>query len=156
MTELFFLDEVTAYAAGHRPCFHCQKDRFIEFKRIWLEANSHRTQARINTIADIDKVLHGERIGHRGEKIVHRLEVSRVPNGTFVEVDGLYYLKWKEHFLEWSSSGYVGVIELPQNQEITVLTPKSIVKCFDSGLIPAVYQSANKMLNNFPAKKTTF
>lgn len=152
-TELFFLDEVTAFSAGHRPCNDCQKDRFKEFKKSWLSANQSIYQMKSFNMSDIDEILHNERF-LAGEKVTFKEIANKLPSGAFVEIDGKYFLKWFFLLLEWSFNGYVDAKEIPENQEVTVLTPKSILRCFESGYIPEVHSSALKYFNSMFAKKS--
>jgi hypothetical protein len=57
-TELFFLDEVTAFAAGHRPCAECRRERYNEFKEKWLIANGDLLEDKNTTVANINKIIH--------------------------------------------------------------------------------------------------
>lgn len=143
-TELFFLDEATAYAAGHRPCNDCQKDRLKEFKTYWLAANGDLLNLHSPVIAAIDAVLHAERFDKVKGKVSYADTAASLPDGTFISHNGSYYLQWGGKFREWSASGYVSAIDLPGDQIVTVLTPKSIVECFRHGLVPAVHSSVNK------------
>src|SRR5216684_8032834 len=65
-TELFFLDEATAFAAGHRPCFFCRRNDANRFRAAWQESN------RVADVLarDIDAALHGERLSG-GKKRLH-------------------------------------------------------------------------------------
>ena len=84
-TELFFLDEVTALAAGHRPCAECQRERFEEFREAWLVGNPTLGEAHGKVSAPIlDGALHAERIGADGSKITFPSSISELPAGTFV------------------------------------------------------------------------
>src|SRR3954464_7083940 len=62
-TELFFLDEATGLAAGHRPCAECQRQRFNEFRTAWVAGDYARTEGRTPTAVETDDRLHGERVG---------------------------------------------------------------------------------------------
>jgi len=141
-TELFFLDEATAFSAGHRPCNDCQKERVKEFKEIWLKANAGKYNLANTNLTEIDKVLHSERMGHC--KVTFPSEIQDLPDRVFVEIKGKFYLKLHNRLLEWSHSGYSSPIGLPHVSEFKVLTPKSIVRCFafKNGLVPEVHPSA--------------
>lgn len=142
-TELFFLDEATAFSAGHRPCNDCQKERAKEFKGVWLKANAGKYELSSTNLTEIDKVLHLERIGQVNGKITFSSVISGLPDGVFIEDRGKYYLKLNSRLLEWSHSGYTSAIDIPHELEVAVLTPKSIVRCFDfdKGFIPKVHPS---------------
>lgn len=145
-TELFFLDEATAFAAGHRPCHDCQKDRLQEFKKIWLSANESAYALTGTNLTDIDEVIHAERIDSNGNKATYFSEITGLPDGTFVELEGGYFLKWRSSLLEWSFDGYVSGVPIPSNKAAEVLTPKSMVRCFSSGFLPNVHESAEQWI----------
>jgi len=93
-TELFFLDEVTALAAGHRPCFECRRHDAIRFAT--LAPGEGRTPA-----PDLDRCLHAERLGPR-----EALRLDRVPDGTMALVEGKAVAIKAGQLLEWSPDGY--------------------------------------------------
>ncbi|HEX5227125.1 MAG TPA: hypothetical protein VFW44_05420 [Bryobacteraceae bacterium] len=130
-TELFFLDEAVAFAAGHRPCAECRHERFKAFQRAW----SHNA-----TADEIDLDLHAARSGDR-----HKQPLRSLPNGTFVEIDGCAWLASKSALLLWSPEGYIGKISLPRDRLVTVLTPRPIVDCFRRGYQPELHPSAQAL-----------
>ena len=79
-TELFFLDEPTALAAGHRPCFECRRTDALAFAERWCEAQSLHSRPRAG---EMDEVLHGERLNGRTKRR-HRLVIDTLPDGAFV------------------------------------------------------------------------
>jgi methylphosphotriester-DNA--protein-cysteine methyltransferase len=82
-TELFFLDEATAFAAGHRPCAECMRDRFGEFRDRWAVANAEASGTAVSAAA-IDRVLHDERIGPGRSKVTFRATVGELPDGALL------------------------------------------------------------------------
>ncbi|MDD2499604.1 MAG: hypothetical protein PHN92_02160 [Geobacter sp.] len=144
-TELFFLDEATALSAGHRPCGECQRERFSEFKSIWIDANGSRCGMSNPTIAQIDAVLHAERIDRSRSKVTYLQKRSELPNGAFFFHDGSCWLVWQEQCLKWSEKGYTEVTAMPPDQPLSVLTPRSIVECYRHGFVPRVHSSANQL-----------
>lgn len=140
-SELFFLDEATALSAGHRPCGECQRKRYQEFKKIWLNINN----AGISISAkEMDKRIHQDRIN--AEKMQHTFQanLSELPIGTFFEYASEAIVVYKENcYLIWSFDGYQKKIELPQNLIVTVLTPQTFVKMFDHGYVPNFHSSAS-------------
>ncbi len=81
-TELFFLDEATAFAAGHRPCFYCRRDDANRFRAAWEEGNGGA-----NLLArEIDAVLHRERLDGRAKRL-HPLPMAmaKLPDGAMVQ-----------------------------------------------------------------------
>ncbi len=86
-TELFFLDEATAFAAGHRPCGECRHSDAKRFKNLWLEANGALLQGKSGTMANMDAILHSERIGRDDAQRRWEARLSELPDGAMVLVD---------------------------------------------------------------------
>lgn len=142
-SELFFLDEATAFSAGHRPCGDCRKQRFKDFKAAWISSNRDLVQSDNPTIAEIDKIIHGERISENGSKRKYRVSIGQLPSGVFVEYEGIAYLVWGGKLWPWSFDGYGQARKnLLPSTEVDVLTPASIVKLFASGFTPQLHLSA--------------
>jgi len=141
-TELFFLDEVTAFAAGHRPCAYCRRARFTEFKAAWLAANPTVLPVETPRIAEIDRILHAERTRRGGEKITYEEELHALPDGTMIAIDANAYVVWNNQLLHWSFSGYSQSETLRRSsQRVHVLTPASIMQMFRYGFRPAIHDS---------------
>ena len=83
-TELFFLDEATAFAAGHRPCFECRRKDYDRFKSCWLKGNPAYGFNGKTSIKEFDAIIHEERIDQQGKKVTHRANIHSLPNGTFI------------------------------------------------------------------------
>lgn len=98
--ELFFLDEATALAAGHRPCSDadCQRKRHQEFKKAWYEANAGWYMGPDKHIGPIDDWLHGERAGARA---AYRGNPAMLPDGALLAAGGGFFLAWGGLF--WKS-----------------------------------------------------
>jgi hypothetical protein len=144
-TELFFLDEATAFAAGHRPCGFCRNADFKRFKNRWLLANGERFNLEGNVKMDIiDNFIHQERLDSNGSQKTFKANLSTLPDGTFITLnDSLKaYLWYRQELYEWSFSGYTKILEFVQNQEVEVLTPFSYVKTFRAGYLPQIHFSA--------------
>lgn len=142
-TELFFLDEATALAAGHRPCAECRREAYRAFRRAWLEGNSRLgldTEARVG---EIDRVIHVDRIDRGRRKVTYWDRAESLPDGAFFEAGGKAFLVVGARALEWSPFGYVSGSRRPTGAEVRVLTPKSIVNALACGYAPAIHQSAN-------------
>ena len=135
-TELFFLDEATAFAAGHRPCFECRRDDAMRFKLFWLKGNPEYGFDEKTPIAEIDKILHKERINEKGEKVIYEEAVTNIPNGTFILLDDKPFLFANSMLFAYTPFGYDKGRALPGTKKLTVLTPKSIVNTFRAGYIP--------------------
>ena len=141
-SELFFLDEATAFSAGHRPCATCRRERYNAFKKAWLAANGVRFGLDANApMTAIDKVLHGERLD-RSRHRTHEALASSLPNGVFVEVNGEPYLIWRSRLHRWSHTGYAKEALPLDSSDTRVLTPPSVVRMFSSGYVPDVHPSA--------------
>lgn len=135
-TELFFLDEVTALAAGHRPCFECRRADANAFAQAWERACEHRPRA-----AEMDVVLHAERLAGRGKRI-RRRSLAELPDGCMIAVNGSAEAVRGDTVLAWSPAGYLGRRPRPSGQ-VDVLTPPSIVAVLVAGYRPRWHPSAD-------------
>jgi len=135
-TELFFLDEATAFSAGHRPCFECRRADAIRFKTFWLKGNPEYKFDEKTRIQEIDEILHKERIHRDRTKVTFIENPANLPNGSFVLYEGLPYLISDGLLFRWSPFGYEKGIPVPPVDKMTVLTPKSIVNTFRAGYTP--------------------
>jgi hypothetical protein len=137
-TELFFLDEATAFAAGHRPCFECRRKDYNRFKMYWLKGNPQYGFDEKISINEIDKILHKERMDKYGQKILHEASIKNIPDGTFILLDDKPGVLKNNLFYAWSPFGYEKATALPNIKKAMVLTPKSIVNTFKAGYIPQI------------------
>jgi len=138
-TGLFFLDEVTALAAGHRPCAECQRDRFNLFRKHWADANQTEAASTKPLAPVFDNVLHRERLatGNLCDSIYE------LPNGTFITPNGTdAYLVFKEQLLLWTPAGYIPVRKPNFAFPARILTPPSIVRALANGY-PAKYHPSS-------------
>ena len=138
-TELFFLDEVTALAAGHRPCAECQRERFNHFREIWARANPELTPNARPAAKVIDAVLHQERSLSNPQ--VHQTchSIAELPNGTFITNDEhTAYLIWNHGLLRWSPAGYEPASQPSVQFPVRVLTPRSVVHTLAAGYVAGV------------------
>ena len=143
-TELFFLDEATAFAAGHRPCGFCRHADFKRFKELWLKANGEQYGLTSKTKMDIiDTNIHQERLDENRAQKTFKSILTALPDGTFITFDemGKAYLWFQQNIYEWSFSSYTKVFQFEKNQEVTVLTPLSYVAVFKAGYVPEVHFS---------------
>jgi hypothetical protein len=140
-TELFFLDEATALAAGHRPCFECRRPEAVRFADVWAEAQA---MAQRPSAPAMDLVLHRDRLTPQRRKSVFEAELSTLPDGSFVHLpsDGTCYLLAQEHLLPWSFAGYGRPRRRPAGTSVHVLTPRSIVAVLSAGYRPMLHPSA--------------
>ena len=134
-TELFFLDEATALAAGHRPCFECRRQDFLWFASLWGAAAGKPGRA---SVAQMDQVLHAERVDRNGAKVVYRAAVDALPSGAFVRMEGQPHLVLSSWLLPWSPAGYGTPQRHPEGGEVDVLTPRSIVAVLAAGYCPTL------------------
>lgn len=142
-SELFFLDEATAFSAGHRPCARCRNRRYKEFKKAWVAANRKLVSSDDPLIEDIDEILQGERTLSESAKNTFDKTLGTLPEGTMVELNSSAYLLWRERLFQWSFKGYApGKIKVDLSATVRVLTPKSIVRMFAKGFVPQVHVSA--------------
>ena len=141
-TELFFLDEATAMAAGHRACALCRREDYVRLSEIW------RTLHPVQTGADaIDAQLHAERVdpvtrSHR----VHVEPFESLPDGAFVLLDETPYVVVGRRLFRWTPAGYVGREQRPARGRATVVTPPSLVEVLRAGwdpVVPMLHPTAN-------------
>jgi hypothetical protein len=135
-TALFFLDEATALAAGHRPCFEFRREDAARFKAAWLAGQRRNDNPPITAV---DNVLHPERIA-KGRKVTWRAVLTDLPDGTMIERGGAAFLRQQGKLLPWSFAGYGPPISVAG--EVTALTPRSIVAAIAAGYAPALHPSA--------------
>ena len=140
-TELFFLDEATALAAGHRPCAECQRGRYNEFLRCWGEGNKALWKGEKLRAPLVDAVLQKERMGPNGEKVKWRAKLGELPVGVMVEMGegkaGVVVEGGERPRLRpWNVKGYGNPTEAGGDTEVAVLTPRSSIKALQFGFCP--------------------
>ena len=136
-TELFFLDEATAFAAGHRPCFFCRRDDANRFRAAWEQGNGVT-----DVLApEIDAVLHRERLA--SGKTLHPLpmKLEKLPDGTMVQDGDESFLIADGKALKWSPAGYTKATRAPSDAKL--LTPPSTVRAFVAEFRPVLHPSAS-------------
>ena len=136
-TRLFFLDEVTALSAGHRPCATCRRERYRSFIDAWCQVHGRPDAGRSMPQA-IDRILHAARIARNGGKVTFRAKPADLPDGTIFTGDAAPILRWNGAFLRWSFSGYQDV-DAPRSEEVSVLTPKPLVELYSAGWTPEAH-----------------
>lgn len=139
-TKLFFLDEATAFSAGHRPCAYCQRSRFDAFKAAWCATEGLPGST---SIAAIDSQLHAERLAGGREKNVYEDIVAALPLGAMFEHAGQPVLLWRQGLFRWSFQGYAPHPEIAADVRVRVLTPASVIRLFAAGWLPDVHPSAS-------------
>ncbi|PWK37658.1 hypothetical protein [Cupriavidus plantarum] len=130
-TELFFLDEATALAAGHRPCGECRREDFTRFKQAWAAANGLTDGV---SIGEIDKRLHEERTGMDRRSGEWRRPLRDLPTGTMVEAGEEICVWAGDSLLTWTPSGY-NANSGPCNpsDSVRLVTPPSLVQAIRAG-----------------------
>ena len=149
-TELFFLDEATALAAGHRPCFECRRADADRFSELWTKVHGGDDRARAPAM---DETLHAERVDRDRKKVTFLARRANIPSGAFVRYaqDGSQaraYLVAGDQLLAWEPSGYTALV-LPTSiaEQVEVLTPASIVAVLSAGYRHMLHPSAAAMLS---------
>ncbi|WP_018688650.1 hypothetical protein [Ahrensia kielensis] len=134
-SELFFLDEATALAAGHRPCFYCQRARATMFQAAFSTGQSESKMS----APQMDKLLHAERL-NAGKKRLHTIanDWRSLPDGTIVGNQDRAYLISNQTLFLWKPEGYQHDDDAPQY----LITPPSIVAALRSGYQPVLHDSA--------------
>lgn len=133
-TQLFFLDEVTALAAGHRPCFECGRQEAEAFRACF--GHGRRLSA-----PQMDAILHAERL-EAGHKRTCEISFSQLPDGAMVALEGRAHAVRGAVLLPWSFDGYGAPRKRPDRGVAQVLTPPSIVSALETGYRPRWAESA--------------
>ena len=136
-TELFFLDEATALAAGQRPCYQCRKAAFYEFINLFATFRPITSPR----AASMDEFLHTERLNPDGTRRFFTATANDLPDGVFILVNAEPWLLWNGSIHRWSQQGYTERAAVPEG-EVQVLTPKCTVEVIAAGYRPQVDPSA--------------
>ena len=140
-TELFFLDEATALAAGHRPCFFCRREDANRFRAAWEQGNGVA-----HVLAnDIDATLHRERLSN-GKKQLHALPtpLKELPDGAMLQEAADSHLIVQGRALLWSPAGYREAPNAIKNAML--LTPPSTLRALAAGYRPVLHPSAMALM----------
>ena len=132
-TELFFLDEATAFAAGHRPCAECRRADYVRFLEIVESGGAD----------EIDAHLHAERLDGR-ERRLHRVRYSELPDGAFVLEGGMSLLVLGDRLFEWTPAGYAHPRPRPGGRA-TAITPPTLLAVLRARwepLVPLLHSTA--------------
>lgn len=146
-TELFFLDEATALAAGHRPCAECRREHFNAFRRALAVGNG---DAPPRTAVEIDRRLHAQRVGPGRSQRTHTADLDELPDWVFVLLPGMErtpYLVLGDSLLTWTESGYAARIDRPRGVAVEVLTPELTIRALRAGYAPELHPSAHSPLD---------
>ncbi|HEU5477411.1 MAG TPA: hypothetical protein VFU64_06225 [Gaiellaceae bacterium] len=133
-TGLFFLDEATALAAGHRPCAECRHEDYRSFLGLTAAAGAD----------ELDRRLHAERLGDDGGRRLHELRVEELPDGAFVVLGGVPHLVLGDALLRWTPGGYVEPLRRPRGRAEVVTPPTSlrVLASGWSGSVPLLHPSS--------------
>ncbi len=146
-TELFFLDEATAFAAGHRPCAECQRERFTCFRDLWALANPELAGTPRPAATVLDVALHQERMATIDNGNRSCTSIESMPDGVFVTDDEHdAYLVLSGRLLRWRPAGYerpIATLHYP----VRVVTPASIVRTLAAGYPAGIHASASEALD---------
>jgi hypothetical protein len=142
-TELFFLDEVTALAAGHRPCAECRREDYDRLVAVWRDLHPGQVGADA-----IDAQLHAERLEPASrERRFHRASIGELPDGAFLLEDGEPWLVLGADLWSWAPAGYLERRPRRAAGEAFVITPPSLLTLLHSGwspLVPLIHPSATR------------
>lgn len=132
-TSVFFLDEVTALAAGHRPCFFCRR----------REAQLFLSLAEPPLMADAaDRILHEQRHASRKNAVSRQCDIAALPDGAMVAIDGAPHAVRGERLLRWSFEGYEDALKRRAVKRATLITPPLTVTILANGFAPRWHGSA--------------
>lgn len=137
-TELFFMDEAIALAAGHRPCAYCRRADYERFVAAWQAGN--RWPRRPKAI-EIDAVMHRDRVRRDRSQVTHEAAAASLPAGAMVALKDAAWLVLPDGLRRWSPEGYGPAHRLPRGP-LTVLTPRSTIAALEAGFLPVLHPSA--------------
>ena len=141
-TELFFLDEATAFAAGHRPCALCRREDYDRFLALWRASHPGAGGADA-----VDAQLHRERVDAttRGQQL-HTAELDELPDGAFVLDRDAPHLVLGRSLLPWTPAGYAAPRPQPSRGRVALLTPPSLLTVLRASWrssVPLLHPSAH-------------
>ena len=132
-TEIFFLDEATALAAGHRPCFECRREAARAFAAAWGRGRGTAPPR----AGEMDRALHGERVG-----LVPEVAVAGLPPGSMFARSGGFYLRTATGVLAWGFGGYAPAPAFDGSEPVRALTPPSTRAALAAGYRVGLHPSA--------------
>jgi hypothetical protein len=139
-TALFFLDEATALAAGHRPCGYCRRQDYLAYAEAWRRAAGLERRPRAG---EMDARLHAERVEPRTRhKRTRPCVIGNLPDGAMVRYEGGCGLLAGGRFLPWSFAGYRDPVALAPDSAVELLTPPASVAVIAAGYRPMLHPTA--------------
>jgi hypothetical protein len=142
-TELFFCDEATALAAGHRPCGQCRPLDYKRYITAWQRAHDLHS---LPKAGEIDSVLHHARVTQNKRQVRAHARLGDLPDGAFIsllEQPGEAWLIWQDHLHRWSHEGYGDRRPIIASEEVTVLTPAPTIRVLAADYRPEVHPSVD-------------
>lgn len=135
-TELFFLDEAVALAAGHRPCAECRRADYLRYRAAVTSAPLSAPQ--------IDHLLHAARVTRTRAQVTHSAPLDDLPPGTFLRLPGVAppLLLHQDRLWPYTPAGYGAALPRPAGATVTVLTPRPSVAALRNGYRPVLHPSA--------------
>ncbi|MCP5085143.1 MAG: hypothetical protein GY948_25955 [Alphaproteobacteria bacterium] len=141
-TELFFLDEVTALAAGHRPCFECRRRDALSFLNAYAEASGLDCRP---SAPEFDRVAHDHRLNEKAKRVIE-LPADGLPDGTMVAWQQAVWAVYGQNLLRWSFGGYTECQRRPSEKAHQVITPYPMVEALRLGYNPVFHLSADRIV----------
>jgi hypothetical protein len=146
VTELYFLDEATGLAAGHRPCGECRYRDYQAFKRAWAAASgtptSGGTPGELPGVGEIDARLPGDRLNGPGTRRTYQASLAELPSGAVVDIGGVPWLIYDGGLLAWTPGGYQKRHAGAPAGPVMVITPRATVAVLAAGYRPVIHSSA--------------
>jgi len=139
LTELYFLDEATALAAGHRPCGECRLVAYRAFTGAWAAAHPADPVG----AAHIDARLHADRLASPGCHRTFAAPLASLPDGVLFEAENQYWLVLGPELLAWSPGGYRHRRARPDLAIVAVATPRATVAALTAGYQPQLHPSVH-------------
>lgn len=135
-TELFFLDEATAFAAGHRPCGYCRRDAYAAYVTAWAKHTGHRPSAK-----QMDATLHKARVQRDRSQVRFDALLHTLPDGTMVLHDTTPAVVRSNTLYRYTPDGYTTRIVIDPETIMQVVTPKPTVAVLAAGYQPQYHPS---------------
>ncbi len=130
-SELFVADEITALAAGHRPCFHCRREDALRFRSAFATGPDRVSAVEMNNQLHAERWLSASTLPQR----LSPIDLPGLPDGTMIKGGGQFYAMRERRALPWSFSGYdkpAGLSDLAR-LPLTLVTPKCVVHALRAG-----------------------
>lgn len=141
-TALFFLDEATALAAGHRPCGYCRRADYMSFAQLWRTAQGLAERPRAY---EMDAQMHAERVDRRTRhQLTRPASIDTLPDGVMVRQQDTVALLTGGKLLPWSFTGYGAPMSVARGTTVELLTPPSIVAVLAGGYRPLIHPSSKR------------